>query len=86
LVANNTPIFFVRDPFLVCICLEKPNNYFFKYLFLKFQMFIHSQKRNPQTHLKDPNMVWDFFASHPQATHQVIKNKLDFKNNIFVFF
>ncbi|CAF1117342.1 unnamed protein product [Rotaria sordida] len=53
LVANNTPIFFVRDPFL-------------------FQMFIHSQKRNPQTHLKDPNMVWDFFASNPQATHQFL--------------
>ncbi|CAF0854122.1 unnamed protein product [Adineta steineri] len=53
LVANNTPIFFVRDPFL-------------------FQMFIHSQKRNPQTHLKDPNMVWDFFANHPQATHQFL--------------
>ena len=34
-------------------------------------MFIHSQKRNPQTHLKDPNMVWDFFATNPQATHQV---------------
>lgn len=34
-------------------------------------MFIHSQKRNPQTHLKDPNMVWDFFANHPMATHQV---------------
>jgi catalase len=53
LVGNNTPIFFVRDPFL-------------------FQMFIHSQKRNPQTHLKDPNMVWDFFANHPQATHQFL--------------
>ncbi len=34
-------------------------------------MFIHSQKRNPETHLKDPNMVWDFFSSHPMATHQV---------------
>ena len=34
-------------------------------------MFIHSQKRNPQTHLKDANMVWDFFANHPMATHQV---------------
>ncbi len=34
-------------------------------------MFIHSQKRNPETHLKDPNMVWDFFANHPMATHQV---------------
>jgi catalase len=50
-------------------------------------MFIHSQKRNPQTHLKDPNMVWDFFASNPQATHQVrerlIKNFI-FKSGSFI--
>jgi len=38
-------------------------------------MFIHSQKRNPQTHLKDANMVWDFFANHPMTTHQVTENK-----------
>jgi len=50
-----------------------------KNLFFQFQMFIHSQKRNPQTHLKDPNMVWDFFASNPQATHQVSQKK----NRIF---
>ncbi len=37
-------------------------------------MFIHSQKRNPQTHLKDPNMVWDFFVNHPMVTHQVNRN------------
>ncbi len=37
-------------------------------------MFIHSQKRNPQTHLKDPNMVWDFFVNHPMVTHQVNQN------------
>ena len=47
-------------------------------------MFIHSQKRNPETHLKDPNMVWDFFASNPQATHQVkqiaLKNINHFPN------
>lgn len=24
----------------------------------KFPLFIHTQKRNPQTHLKDPNMMW----------------------------
>ena len=38
-------------------------------------MFIHSQKRNPETHLKDPNMVWDFFSNNPQATHQVRRQK-----------
>lgn len=33
-VANNTPVFFLRDP-------------------LKFPVFIHTQKRNPRTNLKD---------------------------------
>ena len=37
---------------------------------IKFPDFIHSQKRNPQTNLPDPNMVWDFFSFHPEATHQ----------------
>ncbi|KAF1593739.1 UNVERIFIED_CONTAM: Catalase, partial [Eudyptes robustus] len=25
---------------------------------------------NPATHLKDPNMVWDFFSLRPEAMHQ----------------
>jgi catalase len=79
MVCNNTPIFFVRDPFLVCI-LKFGFSFFLKiFVFcFKFQMFIHSQKRNPQTHLKDPNMVWDFFATNPQATHQVNEKKIFF--------
>jgi len=52
LVGNNTPIFFIRDPFL-------------------FPSFIHTQKRNPVTHLKDPNMFWDFITLRPETTHQV---------------
>lgn len=28
-----------------------------------FPSFIHTQKRNPQTHLKDPDMFWDFIVS-----------------------
>lgn len=38
IVANNTPVFFIRDP-------------------TKFPEFIHTQKRDPQTHLKDPEYV-----------------------------
>lgn len=38
---------------------------------LLFPSFIHSQKRNPQTHLKDPDMVWDFWSLRPEALHQV---------------
>ncbi|WP_102264083.1 catalase KatA [Mesobacillus jeotgali] len=38
---------------------------------IKFPDFIHTQKRNPQTHLKDPNAVWDFWSLSPEALHQV---------------
>ena len=38
---------------------------------LKFPDFIHSQKRNPQTNLRDPNMIWDFWSLSPEALHQV---------------
>ncbi|KHN75905.1 Catalase [Toxocara canis] len=37
-----------------------------------FPNFIHTQKRNPVTHLKDPNMTWDFFSLRPETTHQVM--------------
>lgn len=53
LVGNNTPIFFIRDPFF-------------------FPSFIHTQKRNPATHLKDPDMFWDFISLRPETTHQVM--------------
>ncbi|XP_028584112.2 catalase-like [Podarcis muralis] len=36
-----------------------------------FMSFIHTQKRNPQTHLKDPNMAWDFWSLRPESLHQV---------------
>ena len=37
-----------------------------------FPSFIHTQKRNPQTHLKDPDMVWDFISLRPETTHQTL--------------
>ncbi|KAI5951487.1 CTA1 [Candida jiufengensis] len=37
----------------------------------KFPHFIHTQKRNPETHLKDPNMFWDYLVSNPESVHQV---------------
>ncbi len=52
LVGNNTPVFFVRDPY-------------------KFAMFIHTQKRHPQTHLRDMDMQWDFWSLSPESLHQV---------------
>jgi catalase len=36
-----------------------------------FPSFIHTQKRNPETHLKDPDMMWDFISLRPETTHQV---------------
>ncbi|MFH0815354.1 MAG: catalase [Methanobacteriota archaeon] len=38
---------------------------------LKFPDFIHTQKRNPKTNLKDPDMFWDFLSLTPEAIHQV---------------
>ncbi len=37
----------------------------------KFQDFIHSQKRLPQTGLRDNNMQWDFWTLSPESAHQV---------------
>ncbi len=52
MVANNTPVFFVRDP-------------------SKFQDFIHSQKRLPDTGLRSNEMQWDFWTLSPESAHQV---------------
>ena len=52
MVGNNTPVFFVRDPY-------------------KFAQFIHTQKRHPQTNLRDMNMQWDFWSLCPESLHQV---------------
>ena len=52
MVGNNTPVFFVRDPY-------------------KFAQFIHTQKRHPQTNVRDMNMQWDFWSLCPESLHQV---------------
>ena len=52
LVGNNTPVFFVRDPY-------------------KFPDFIHSQKRDPRSHLRDPGAMWDFWSLSPESLHQI---------------
>ena len=52
MVGNNTPVFFVRDPY-------------------KFAQFIHTQKRHPQTNLRDMNAQWDFWSLCPESLHQV---------------
>ncbi|GAA6031215.1 hypothetical protein JCM8097_004066 [Rhodosporidiobolus ruineniae] len=38
----------------------------------KFPHFIHTQKRDPQTHLKDADMFWDYLSQNPEAFHQVM--------------
>ncbi|KAI1314035.1 catalase-like domain-containing protein [Xylaria venustula] len=56
MVANNTPVFFLRDP-------------------AKFPQFIHTQKRDPATHLThadDATMFWDYLAQNPESIHQVM--------------
>ena len=52
LVGNNTPVFFIRDPF-------------------KFANFIHTQKRDPKTNVRDMDMQWDFWSLCPESLHQV---------------
>jgi len=55
-VANNTPVFFLRDP-------------------AKFPHFIHTQKRNPSTHLThadDSTAFWDYPSQNPEAVHQFL--------------
>ncbi|OHT15254.1 Catalase [Tritrichomonas foetus] len=37
---------------------------------VKFPDFAHSQKRNPQTNLPDPNIFWDFLSLTPESIHQ----------------
>ena len=38
---------------------------------IKFPDFIHTQKRDPQTNLKDANMTWDFWSLSPESLHQI---------------
>ncbi|MCX7089947.1 MAG: catalase [Legionellales bacterium] len=38
---------------------------------LKFQDFIHSQKRHPKTGMRDNTMQWDFWSLSPESLHQV---------------
>lgn len=38
---------------------------------LKFPDFIHTQKRDPKTHLKNPTMAWDFWSHTPESVHQL---------------
>jgi catalase len=37
----------------------------------KFQDFIHSQKRRPDTNTRDNNMQWDFWTLSPESAHMV---------------
>ena len=38
---------------------------------LKFSDFIHSQKRDPQTGMRDNTMQWDFWSLSPESMHQI---------------
>ncbi|ODV90078.1 hypothetical protein CANCADRAFT_100836 [Tortispora caseinolytica NRRL Y-17796] len=38
----------------------------------KFPVFIHTQKRNPQTNLKDATMFWDYLSSNQECINQVM--------------
>lgn len=38
---------------------------------IKFPDFVHTQKRDPHTNLKDATMFWDFLSLTPESLHQV---------------
>ncbi|MFA5803733.1 MAG: catalase [Melioribacteraceae bacterium] len=38
----------------------------------KFDDFIHTQKRDPQTNCKSPTMMWDYWSLNPESLHQVL--------------
>ena len=38
---------------------------------IKFPDFIHSQKKDPRTNLKNATAAWDFWGLSPESTHQV---------------
>lgn len=38
---------------------------------LKFSDFIHSQKRDPRTGVRDNTMHWDFWSLSPESMHQI---------------
>lgn len=39
---------------------------------MQFPSLVHSQKRHPQTNLKDPDAFWDFFTLREESIHQVL--------------
>ncbi|KAJ5104342.1 hypothetical protein NUU61_001689 [Penicillium alfredii] len=39
---------------------------------IKFPSLNRSHKRNPQTHLPDPNMFWDFHVGNPEGFHELL--------------
>ncbi|MES2771428.1 MAG: catalase [Pseudomonadota bacterium] len=38
---------------------------------IKFPDFVHTQKRDPHSHLKSPEMMFDFWSKAPESLHQV---------------
>jgi catalase len=36
----------------------------------KFPDFIHTQKRHPETNVRSPTAMWDFWSLSPESLHQ----------------
>ncbi|BGP39163.1 hypothetical protein JCM10450v2_003117 [Rhodotorula kratochvilovae] len=74
IVGNNTPVFFLRDPIKFPQFIQRVG-----FLALIVEPLLtcpgppHStQKRDPQTHLKDADMFWDYLTQNTEAFHQVM--------------
>ena len=60
--------FYSREGIYDMVCNNTP--VFFVRDPLKFVDFIHTQKRDPQTNLKNNDMMWGFFSLSPESLHQ----------------
>jgi catalase len=38
----------------------------------KFPHFIHTQKRDPRSHLRDADQFWDYLSQNPESIHQIM--------------
>lgn len=54
------PTFLARPPSAAACCSRDG---------ILFPELIHSQKRDPKTHLHDATAWWSFIAAHPEAVH-----------------
>ncbi|XP_066907479.1 catalase isoform X2 [Halyomorpha halys] len=62
--------FYTPDGIWDLVCNNSP--VFFVRDAIRFPNLIHAMRRNPMTHLLDPNAMWDFISLVPETTFQIM--------------